>query len=90
MRTYMMIGAAMLAAMLLAACGSSNNNSSSTTLERSGGKGDIAFLLPENQTARYETLGQAAVHGGRRGAVPGLQGPLLERHAGRLQAAAAG
>ena len=55
MRTYGLV-AAVLAAMLLAACGSSNNNSSSTSSSSGGGsKGDIAFLLPENQTARYET-----------------------------------
>jgi D-xylose transport system substrate-binding protein len=55
MRTYGLV-AAVLAAMLLAACGSSDNNSSSTSSSGSGGsKGDIAFLLPENQTARYET-----------------------------------
>jgi D-xylose transport system substrate-binding protein len=45
-----------LATSVLAACGSSDNKSSSTSSSTSSGKGgDIAFLLPENQTARYET-----------------------------------
>lgn len=40
----------------LAACGSDNNNSSSSGSSTSGGGGKtIAFLLPENQTARYES-----------------------------------
>jgi D-xylose transport system substrate-binding protein len=46
------------AAMLLAACGGDDSTSSSsgTTSGSSGGKsGSIAFLLPENQTARYES-----------------------------------
>ena len=53
MRIYGLV-AAVLAAMLLAACGSDDNSSSSDS-GGSGSKGDIAFLLPENQTARYET-----------------------------------
>lgn len=53
MRIYGLV-AAVLAAMLLAACGSDDNSSSSSS-SGSGSKGDIAFLLPENQTARYET-----------------------------------
>jgi D-xylose transport system substrate-binding protein len=50
------------AAMLLAACGSSNksssssSSSSSTSTGTAGAKGGkIALLLPENQTARYES-----------------------------------
>jgi D-xylose transport system substrate-binding protein len=42
----------------LAACGSSNNNNKSSTSSGGGGGGGaktIAFLLPENQTARYES-----------------------------------
>jgi len=47
-------------AMALAACGSSSNSSSSTssssgTSSTSSKGGKIAFLLPENQTARYES-----------------------------------
>jgi len=52
------------AAMVLAACGSSNKSSSSTSgaaatsgsTSTSSKGGKIAFLLPENQTARYESL----------------------------------
>jgi D-xylose transport system substrate-binding protein len=62
MRKYAVFAVAVLAAALtLAACGSSNNNSTSTSsgggsTSSSGGKGGkIAFLLPENQTARYES-----------------------------------
>ena len=62
MRKYVMIAVGLLAAALvLAACGSSNKSSSSTassggsTTASSGKGGKIAFLLPENQTARYES-----------------------------------
>lgn len=53
MRKYGLIAVSLLAAMLLAACGSDDNNSDSESGGGSGG--DIAFLLPENQTARYES-----------------------------------
>ena len=62
MKKYGVFAISLLAAaMLLAACGSSNKSSSSTASSGStsgsssskGGK--IAFLLPENQTARYES-----------------------------------
>jgi D-xylose transport system substrate-binding protein len=61
MRKYAVFAVALLAAALtLAACGSSNKSSSSTSsggAASSGGSkgGKIAFLLPENQTARYES-----------------------------------
>jgi D-xylose transport system substrate-binding protein len=62
MRKYAVFAVCLLAsALLLAACGSSKKSSSSTTSSgtaatSSGGKGGkIAFLLPENQTARYES-----------------------------------
>jgi D-xylose transport system substrate-binding protein len=64
MRKYGVFAVCLLAAaMLLAACGSSNNSSSSSstssgssTAAAGGSKGGkIAFLLPENQTARYES-----------------------------------
>jgi D-xylose transport system substrate-binding protein len=65
MRKYGVFAVCLVAAgLLLAACGSSNNSSSSTSASTgastgaassgsAGGK--IAFLLPENQTARYES-----------------------------------
>jgi D-xylose transport system substrate-binding protein len=61
MKKYGLFAVCLLAAaMLLAACGSSNKSSSSTsgaasTGATSGKGGKIAFLLPENQTARYES-----------------------------------
>jgi D-xylose transport system substrate-binding protein len=64
MRKYALFAVCLLAAaLLLAACGSSNKSSSSTSsgssTAASGGSsakgGKIAFLLPENQTARYES-----------------------------------
>jgi D-xylose transport system substrate-binding protein len=55
--------AVLAAALTLAACGSSNKSSSSSSTTSSGSSsssssskgGKIAFLLPENQTARYES-----------------------------------
>src|SRR3954447_21806616 len=48
--------AGVAAALVLAACGGNDNNSSSSSGGGSGGGGKtIAFLLPENQTARYES-----------------------------------
>ncbi|MEA2220801.1 MAG: D-xylose transport system substrate-binding protein [Solirubrobacteraceae bacterium] len=47
-------GAAALA-LVAAGCGSDNNKSSTSSSASSGGKKTIAFLLPENQTARYES-----------------------------------
>jgi D-xylose transport system substrate-binding protein len=62
MRKYLVLAVGLLAAaMLLAACGSSNKSSTSTSgggagTSAGGAKGGkIAFLLPENQTARYES-----------------------------------
>jgi D-xylose transport system substrate-binding protein len=62
MKKYGMFAVCLLAAaMLLAACGSSKKSSSSTstsgtsTSTGSSKGGKIAFLLPENQTARYES-----------------------------------
>src|SRR3954449_2177030 len=63
MRKFGLVAACLVAsAMLLAACGSSNDNSTSSSSASSGStassgskSGKIAFLLPENQTARYES-----------------------------------
>jgi D-xylose transport system substrate-binding protein len=60
MKKYGLFAVCLLAAaMVLAACGSSNKSSSSTSGAASSGAtssgGKIAFLLPENQTARYES-----------------------------------
>ncbi len=63
MKKYGLIAVCLFAAaLLLAACGSSNKSSSSSSTSSSsssssGGSkgGKIAFLLPENQTARYES-----------------------------------
>ncbi len=54
MRKSSLIVAALVTALLLTACGSKSNKSSSSS---SGGTkgGTIALLLPENQTARYES-----------------------------------
>ena len=43
------------AAVALGACGSDDSTSSDSTSAGSGEGGKIAFLLPETQTARYET-----------------------------------
>src|SRR5256885_4686950 len=60
MRKYLWVAGCIAAALLLAACGSSKKSSSSTSTGAAGGSssskgGKIAFLLPENQTARYES-----------------------------------
>src|SRR4051794_13671938 len=49
--------AGVAAALVLAACGGGNDNNSSSSSGGGGGGGakTIAFLLPENQTARYES-----------------------------------
>ena len=49
--------AGLVAAFALSACGSDDSTSSSgdTSASSSSGSGKIAFLLPETQTARYET-----------------------------------
>ena len=44
----------LIAALGIAACGSDDDSTSGDTSASSGG-GKIAFLLPETQTARYET-----------------------------------
>lgn len=50
MQKFGLIAASIIVISVLAACGSNSDSSSS------GSKGgDIAFLLPENQTARYES-----------------------------------
>jgi len=51
MRKYGLIALSLLAALGLAACGGDDNKSSSTASKG----GTIALLLPENQTARYES-----------------------------------
>jgi D-xylose transport system substrate-binding protein len=62
MKKYGLFAVCLLAAaMVLAACGSSNSSSSGTSSSSTGTStgsakgGKIAFLLPENQTARYES-----------------------------------
>jgi D-xylose transport system substrate-binding protein len=60
MRRYLFIVAALAASLLVAACGSSSSSSTSTSSGTStggggGAGGKIALLLPENQTARYES-----------------------------------
>src|SRR5258705_13398258 len=64
MKKYGIFAVCLLAAaMVLAACGSSNKSSSSSSTSASGTStstggskgGKIAFLVPENQTARYES-----------------------------------
>jgi D-xylose transport system substrate-binding protein len=59
MKRYVAVIVTAVAALALAACGSDNKSSSSTGSNSSssgGGGKTIAFLLPENQTARYEAL----------------------------------
>src|SRR3954447_17209681 len=59
MKRYGAIVASVAGVLVLAACGSSNDNdktsSGSSSSSSSGGAKTIAFLLPENQTARYES-----------------------------------
>ena len=53
-RLLLLSVAGVAAAVALAACGSDDSTSSDSTSASSGG-GKIAFVLPETQTARYET-----------------------------------
>ena len=53
MRTLLVATTALFAALVLAACG--DDDSTSSDSGSSEGGGSIAFLLPETQTARYET-----------------------------------
>ena len=53
MRKGAVLVACVLAALLLAACGDDNNDGGGTS--GGGGAKKIALLLPENQTARYES-----------------------------------
>jgi D-xylose transport system substrate-binding protein len=57
MKRYAVIVLAAVGSLVIAACGSDNksNSSSSSSSSSSGGGKTIAFLLPENQTARYES-----------------------------------
>ena len=55
MKRYGLLAAVAFAALALAACGSSKKSSTSTSGGGGGGGKTIAFLLPENQTARYES-----------------------------------
>lgn len=52
MKRYAAFAASALVALALGACGDDDDDSSG---DSGGGGGKIAFLLPENQTARYET-----------------------------------
>lgn len=58
MKRYAAVAVSAIAALALAACGDDNNDNSSSESQSSssGGGKTIAFLLPENQTARYEAL----------------------------------
>ncbi|MFL5844945.1 MAG: sugar ABC transporter substrate-binding protein [Solirubrobacteraceae bacterium] len=59
MKRYAAIAVSAIAALALAACGDDNKDNSSSDSSSStstGGGKTIAFLLPENQTARYEAL----------------------------------
>jgi D-xylose transport system substrate-binding protein len=59
MKRYGAVIVTAVAALALGACGSDNNSNSgsnSSSSSSSGGGKTIAFLLPENQTARYEAL----------------------------------
>jgi D-xylose transport system substrate-binding protein len=47
--------AGVVAALALAACGSDDDSDSGDSGDSGGGSGTIAFLLPESQTARYES-----------------------------------
>ena len=53
MKRYAALAATALAALALGACGDDDDDDSGDS--GGGGGGTIAFLLPENQTARYET-----------------------------------
>ena len=55
MRKYGLIAVPLLAALVLVACGSDDNKESSTSTSSGAKSGTIALLLPENQTARYES-----------------------------------
>src|SRR3954467_702978 len=58
MKRYGFVALAACASLALAACGDDNNSSSGSTNSSgssSGGGKTIAFLLPENTTARYES-----------------------------------
>jgi D-xylose transport system substrate-binding protein len=59
MKRYAVLALSAVCALALAACGDDNNDNSSggsQSSTSSGGGKTIAFLLPENQTARYEAL----------------------------------
>src|SRR5215216_4964532 len=58
MRKYGPVAVSLMAALALAACGGDDDNGSGGGKTTGGGgekSGTIAFLLPENQTARYES-----------------------------------
>ena len=55
MRKYSLIAAALLTALLLTACGKDKKSSSTAASSGAAKGGTIALLLPENQTARYES-----------------------------------
>ena len=79
------------AAIGIGACGSDSDDSSSTSADSgSSGGGKIAFLLPETQTARYETQDKPLFEQKVAGALPRLRDPVPERRPGPDQAAVAG
>ena len=77
----------LVAALGVAACGSDDDSDSGDSSSDSGGSGTIGFLLPETQTARYETQDKPLFEAEGRGALPGLRDPLPERRPGSGEAA---
>ncbi len=61
-RRWLVVLATAVAALTIAACGdddeSSDDGGTETTASSEGGSGTIGFLLPESQTARYESQDQ--------------------------------
>jgi D-xylose transport system substrate-binding protein len=55
MKRYAAVALTALATIALAACGDDDDNGTSESASSGGGGKTIAFLLPENQTARYES-----------------------------------
>jgi D-xylose transport system substrate-binding protein len=76
MKKYGVLAACVLAAALLAACGSNSSSTSSSTTTSSTANSKnakIAFLLPENQTARYETQDRPLFEADVKNLCPGCQ-----------------
>ncbi len=79
------------AAIGIGACGTSDDEGDeSTSADSSSAGGKIAFLLPETQTARYESQDKPLFEAKVDRAVPRLRDPVPERRPGSGEAAAAG